>query len=111
MNLTDLSCIRCGKGFPPAVSGPVTPGVPPSGGIVFRSSGNYGSRLYDEPPGSREYILIAVCDGCTAAAGARGDVLLVVPPLPGQARYERWQAPPAWPEEEEEEEEGNHEGE
>lgn len=60
----------------------------PSGGVVFRSRGNYGSTVYDAQ--FDEYLMILICDGCLL--GNKADVLECFPchaPQPPDARR-RW---------------------
>lgn len=66
-----LPCFRCGKVLEQALPG-ATMHRHPSGGVVFRGYGNYGSTVYDPVrgySGSRsEHLEINICDDCLKAA-------------------------------------------
>lgn len=46
--------------------------------MIFISHGNYGSRIYDEPPSSPDYIVILICDNCLTADAGRDNVMHVI---------------------------------
>lgn len=60
------TCIVCGKEMKPSFQAAIpTPDTPPSRGLIFTSSGNYGSSF--DPIGLPERVLkIAVCDKCVS---------------------------------------------
>jgi hypothetical protein len=67
--MTDaLPCIVCHQ---PLESVFPEVGNQPNGGLVFRSSGNYGSTVYDPVEvltGRHQHLQINVCDPCIVAA-------------------------------------------
>jgi len=71
-----LPCIVCGKSleaiFPTDLLGEDTTGgyVQPAGANTFRTSGTYGSTVFDPLDGS--WLEINVCDPCVLAAQAAG---------------------------------------
>jgi len=59
-----LPCIVCGKYLFPVFPRQDQPDQhQPNGAVMFRSSGNYGSTVFD-PLDSRDEIEINVCDEC-----------------------------------------------
>jgi hypothetical protein len=68
-----LPCIVCGRELRN-----VFPGGPadnqPADGIVVRTSGNYGSTVWDSFDG--QVLEFDICDPCMVAAGRRGHVLI-----------------------------------
>lgn len=70
-----LPCFSCGKELEPAFK-ETFDGIynQPHGGTVFRSSGHYGSTVWD-PVTDSKHIELTICDTCLVAYKAR--VLLV----------------------------------
>jgi hypothetical protein len=79
----DLSCIRCGRALEPSSSSARVndEDVPPAGGLLFISYGNYGSTVYDPQGNGQEYLLVVLCDDCAVAQAQAGNVLHVCKPL------------------------------
>lgn len=88
-------CLHCRKALKPAWPGDEDEdSLQPSGGLICRSYGNYGSRLYDPPgTGLREWLEFLVCDDCMTAAAKAGLVRrgTETPRLPPS--FEAWPAP------------------
>lgn len=55
----DLACFRCGHDLEPTWEG----SRDAWGGTTFRSSGNYGSTVFD-PMSAAEELEVIICDGC-----------------------------------------------
>lgn len=66
-----LNCVVCGKQlrnvFPDDVENQ------PNDGVVFTTSGNYGSRIFDSFNGN--ILELNLCDPCLVEAGAKGRVI------------------------------------
>jgi hypothetical protein len=77
MKYTDLTCLCCGRKF--TTEGPQDwDDAPPSEGLLFIARGNYGSTVYDPPPGHEEYLLVVICDQCILDAAGKQNVMHVV---------------------------------
>lgn len=77
MKYVDLRCVRCDCDF--EGESEWSDGCPPTGGVIFTSHGNYGSKLYDEPTYSPNYIAVIVCDSCLRELAADSNVMYVRP--------------------------------
>lgn len=66
-----LPCIKCGRELRNVFPGHVE--NQPNDGVVFTTSGNYGSRVFDSLNGS--ILEITICDPCLVEAGEWGRVI------------------------------------
>ncbi len=65
--MSEVNCICCDKVLQVDENSDTNPIVVPSvyGGLVFRSSGNYGSTIFDPFPSRQEQMLqVIICDEC-----------------------------------------------
>ena len=81
-----LPCILCDKELEPAFKD--LDNNQPYGATTFQSHGQYGSTVWDEPPSSRRWLEINICDECLVRKGEEGTVLMVEP-IPVRTEYER----------------------
>ncbi len=69
----------------------------PSGGVMCRTNGNYGSTVYDPGSSWREALVFNICDECIVTAGRQGLLRKSVRiPRPDTFEYSEW---PDWEEE------------
>jgi hypothetical protein len=69
-----MVCISCGKALGNEFKREGMPGIHPSGGLVLRASGNYGSTKFD-PMSGRMHLRMFLCDEC--AEEKREHILIV----------------------------------
>ncbi len=63
--MNSCTCISCGNGFATESSDNPIDIFPVYGGLIFRSTGNYGSQVFDPMPTRRKEMLqVIICDNC-----------------------------------------------
>lgn len=64
-NYVSYNCICCNKMLEGDVTKDPLDISPVFDGLVFRSSGNFGSTIFDPMPiDTEEYLQVIICDGC-----------------------------------------------
>lgn len=99
--MTTPPCLRCGKELKSVIPGVVREDMPswqpenqPSAGTTFKSSGHYGSTVWD-PQGvlPHEFLEINICDECMVAAVGEGRILHGRKPVRVAPKTQLWQPP------------------
>lgn len=83
-----LPCIKCGKSLSNAVDHVENQ---PNDGVVCKTSGNYGSTVYDDFDG--KWLEFNLCDNCLVALGNHGlikEVEHIVRPQRPEWKSETW---------------------
>lgn len=64
MGLVDFNCICCdGVLRAEPIDNPIVI-TPVYDGLIFRATGNFGSRVFDPHPYSEEILQVIICDKC-----------------------------------------------
>ena len=70
--MVSCTCICCGNGFATESSDNPIDIFSVYGGLIFRSTGNYGSHVFDPMPTQKEEMLqVIICDECIRKNASR----------------------------------------